>query len=69
MIHHVDRGFAILDPDVHVQPENQVRARDQLHVFDDNFVACVGMNFLRAPVGKRMGRDRCHAQPVFVGQP
>ena len=41
------RGFAVLDPDVHVQPEDQVRARDQS--------ACP-----RRPAGSAR-RDRCPA--------
>ena len=52
MIHHVDRGLAVLDADVHVQAENQIGARHQLHVLDDVLVALVGMNLLRAPVAE-----------------
>ncbi len=41
-VHDVDRGVAILDADVDVQAEDQVRARHQLHVFHHLLVALVG---------------------------
>ena len=68
VIHHVDRRLAILDADVHVQAENQVRARHQLHVFDDLVVALVGIDVLRAPVGKRMRRAGGQPQAVLLRQ-
>ena len=58
MIHHVDRGLAIFNADVHVQAENQVGPRHQLQVFDNVFVAFVGMNLLHPPVAKGMRRRR-----------
>ena len=69
VIHHVDRRLAILDSDVHVQAENQIGARHQLHVLDNILVALVGMNLLRAPVGKRMRRRRRQPQPILLRQP
>ena len=35
LIHHVDGRLAIGNADMNVQSENQIRAREQLHVFDD----------------------------------
>ena len=61
MIHHVDRGLAIFDADVHVQAEDQIGAGHQLQVLHDVFVALVGMNFLSAPVREGMRRDRRQA--------
>jgi hypothetical protein len=56
-------------PHVHVQPENQVRPRHQLHVLDNVLVTVVGINLLRAPVRKRMRRHRRQPQPILLGQP
>ena len=69
MVHHVDRNFAVLNAHMHVQAENQIGSGHQLHVFHNILVALVRMNFLHAPVGKRMGRSRRQSQPVFPGQP
>src|ERR1700683_1158418 len=68
MIHHVDRGLAILNPNVHVQPENEVRPRHQLHVFDNILITRVGMNLLYLPVRKRMRRHRRQPQPILLGK-
>ena len=69
MIHHVDRRLAILNPDMYVQTENQIRPRHQLHVFDNILVPIVGMNLLHPPVRKRMRRHRCQPQPILLCQP
>ena len=69
VIHHVDRGLAILNPDVYVQPENQIGARHQLQVFDNILVALVGMNLLGAPVRKRMRRHCGQPQVILPGEP
>ena len=69
MIHHVDRRLAILNSDVHVQPENQIGPRHQLHILNNILVALVGMNLLRPPVRKRMRRRRRQPQPILFGQP
>ena len=68
MIHHVDRGLAVLNSDMHMQPENQVSSSHQLHVFDNIFVTLAGRNLLRPPIGKWMrGRGR-QTQAIFFGQ-
>ncbi len=69
MIHQVDQRLAILDAHMHVQPENQVGARHQLHVLHNILVALARSNFLHAPVGKRMRRRRSQPQPVLPRQP
>ena len=68
MIHQVNGSLAVFHPDVHVQPENQVRPRYQLHVFHNVLVALVGRNLLHAPVRKGMGCRRAQAQPIFPCQ-
>ena len=35
LIHDVDRGLAVRNPDVDVQPEDQIGPGEQLHVLDD----------------------------------
>src|SRR5205823_4596223 len=67
MIHHVDSGLAILYPDVHVQAENQVSARHQLHVLNNVLVAIAGSDFLGAPISKGMGGRRNQTQSIFSG--
>ncbi len=67
-VHDVDRGIAVLDADVHVQPEDQVGARDELHVLDYAVIALVGINLLQLPVGKRMGAARRQQHAVLAGQ-
>src|ERR1039458_7595010 len=49
-IHDVDGGIAVLNADVDVQSENQVGARDELHVLDHLRIAFVGINLLQLPV-------------------
>ena len=66
LVHQVNRGLAILDADVDVQAEDQVRARHQLHVFDDLQVALVGIDVLGAPVGKRMRGAGTQQQAVLL---
>ena len=66
MVHHVDRSLAVLDADVDVQAEDQVGARDHLHVLDDLLVALVGMDLLRAPVGERMRAAGGEPQAVLL---
>lgn len=68
VVHQVDRGLAVLDPDVHVQAEDQIGARDELHVFHNVFVALVGVDFLDAPIPERMSGPGREAQPVLAGQ-
>ena len=64
----MNRGLAVVDPDVHVQTEDQICTRHQLQVFHDVLVALVRMDFLGAPIRKRMRGNRSHPQAVFVGQ-
>ena len=68
MIHHVNRGLAIFDPDVNMQAKDQVGARHQLHILNDVLVSLVGMNLLRAPIGKWMRRHRRQLQAIFPRQ-
>ena len=68
LIHQVNQHLAVLDADVHVQAEDQVRARDDLHVLDDLAVALVGVDVLHAPVGERMRRAGDEAQAVLFGE-
>ena len=35
LVHQVNQRLAVLDADVHVEAEDEVRARDHLHVLDD----------------------------------
>ena len=48
--------------------EDQIGARHQLHVFDNIFIAVVGINFLHAPIGERMRGGGGEAQSVFARQ-
>ena len=50
--------FAIRNADMHVQSENQVRARQQLHVFHDFLIALAFGDELIVPVRKRMRAGR-----------
>ena len=68
VIHHVNRGLAVLDADVHVQSEDEIGARHQLHVFDDILVAIVGIDLLHAPVGKGMRGGGGEAQAILASQ-
>ena len=68
LVHQVNGRFAVLDADVHVQAEDQVRARHQLHVLDDLQVALVGINVLHAPVGERVRRAGAEQQAVLAGE-
>src|ERR1039457_2663422 len=58
LIHDVDGRFAIGNTDVHVQSENEVRAREQLHVFHDFLVTLAFGDELIVPMRKRMRADR-----------
>ena len=69
LIHQMNRRFAVLDADVHVQAENQVRARDELHVFDDLQIALVRIDVLHAPVGERMRGAGRQQQAVLAREP
>ena len=53
---------------MHVQAEDQVRARHQLHVLDDLQVALVGIDVLLAPVGERMRGAGAEQQAVLLGE-
>ncbi len=66
LVHELDERLAVFDADVHVQAEDQVRARDDLHVLDELQVSLVRVDVLDAPVGERMGRARREKQAVLV---
>ena len=54
LIHDVNGRFAIGNADVHVQSEDEIRAREQLHVFDDLLIALAFGDELVVPMRKRM---------------
>ena len=60
--------FAIRNSDVHVQSENQVRAREQLHVFHDFLVTFAFGDELIVPMRKRMRADGRDLQSASSGQ-
>ena len=68
LIHQVNQRLAVLDADVDVQAEDQVGARDDLHVLDDLQVALVGVDVLHAPVGERMRGAGDELQAVLLGE-
>lgn len=61
-------GFRVLDADVDVEPEDEVRPGNHLHVFNDGVVSSVGIDILRAPIGEGMGGGGGEAKVVLVGQ-
>ena len=63
LVHDLDGERAVLDADVHVQAEDEVRAREHLHLLHDLVVARVGEDFLVRPVreGMRAGGRDAHA--------
>ena len=58
MIHQLNGSFAVLDPNVYVQPKDEVGAGHQLQILNDVFVAIILGDFLRAPVGEWMSCRR-----------
>ena len=68
LVHQVDGDLPVFDADVHVEAEDQVGARHQLHVFDDLEVALIRINVLRAPVGKRVRGAGTQQQAVLAGE-
>ncbi len=54
-VHHVDGGLLIGHGDVDVHAEDQKRAGELAHLFDDVLVAFAGRDDLIDPTGKRMG--------------
>ena len=68
VIHHVNRSLAVYDADVHVETEDEIRTRHQLHVLDDIFVAIVGINLLHSPVGEGVGGGSSDTKAVFAAE-
>ena len=68
LIHDVDRRFAIGNADMHMQSEDEIRPREQLHVFDDFLVALAFGDELIVPVRKRMRADRRDLQSARARQ-
>ena len=62
LVHDVDCYFAIGNSDVHVQSEDEIGARQLLHVFDYFLVAFALGNELIAPMRKRMRARRRNLQ-------
>ena len=58
----------MLDADVNVQAENQVRSSHGLHVFDDLQITLVGIDVLHAPVREGMRRAGRQQQPMLARQ-
>jgi len=55
------------DADVDVQAEDEIGARDHLHVFDDGVVALIRVDPLFAPVGEGVRGGSREAQTVLFG--
>ena len=68
LIHDVNGGFAIGNADVDVQSENEIRARQQLHVFHDLPVALAFGDELIVPMRKRMRAGRGDLQSAASGE-
>jgi hypothetical protein len=68
MVHDIDRFFAIRDADVNVESENEIGARDLLHVFDDVRVALVRRDQLVHPMRKWMRAGRSNHHLAFALQ-
>ena len=64
LVHDIDSFLAVGNSDVHVQSEDEVRARDLLHVFDDGGVALVHRDQLVHPMRERMRAGRCDFQSI-----
>jgi hypothetical protein len=58
LIHHVDGRLAIWNANVHMQSENQIRARERLHILENFLVALAFGDELVAPVRERMRAHR-----------
>src|SRR2546423_2225472 len=58
LIHHMNGGFTVWNSDVDVQSENQVRARERLHIANNFLIALALGDELVAPMRKRMRPDR-----------
>ncbi len=69
LVHDLEGERAVLDADVHVQAEDQVRAREHLHLLHDLVVARVGEDLLVGPVREGVRAGRSHAHPVLPRQP
>src|ERR1700730_8604178 len=64
LIHDRNRHFAIRNSHVNMQPENKIRTRDLLHVFDDGGVAFVHRDQLVHPMREWMRARRRDLQAV-----
>jgi hypothetical protein len=65
LVHDMDRHLAICDPDMDVQPKDEVGARNLLHIFDDFLVALPFGDELIVPMrkGMRAGGGNFHPAP------
>ena len=68
LIHDLDRLFAIRDANVDVQPENEIAARDLLHVVHDRGVAVAGRDQLVHPMRKGMSAGGSNEQAAPGGE-
>jgi hypothetical protein len=69
LVRQRDRDLLVLDPDVDVEPEDEVGPRQVLHVVDDGRVALVVGDRLGGPVGERMGAGGDDAQAAPPREP
>ena len=69
LVHDLDRQLAVLDADVDVQAEDEVRAREQLQVLDDLVVALVGIDLLVGQSENGCVPAGDDAQAVLLGEP
>ncbi len=67
-VHNANGCFTILDANVHVQTEDQIRASHQLQILNHAGVSRVGIDLLRAPVREGMRRSRNQHQPMLPRQ-
>src|SRR6266542_613246 len=58
LIHHVNGALPIRNADMHMQSEDEIGARELLHVLDDLLISLALSNELIAPVRKRMRARR-----------
>ena len=54
LIHDIDSFLAVRNAHVHVQTEDEIGARNLLHVFDDGGVSLIRRDELVHPMGERV---------------
>ena len=51
-----------------MKTEDQIRSRDELHLFDEAIIPCRRINELLLPIGEGMRAGGCNAQSFFSGE-